>query len=516
MRMKIERIYLSFLVFTAGFVSLGVELTASRLLDPWFGNSILVWAVLIALILLYLSIGYWLGGRMADRWPDTRILLILTGIAAFLVGLIPLIARPILQLTTDVFQEFDIAILVGSFAAVLLLFAGPVILLGMVSPFAIRLMMQRADDAGRVAGNIYALSTLGSILGVFIPVLLLIPNIGARRTFLALGLTLLGLSALGLMRIARKPALWLALAWVLLLIFYLLPSGPIHPESNTVYERESLYNYIRVVSNGPEVLLKLNEGAGVHSVYRPHMLLSDGIWDAFLIAPYFAPAPTRPGDVHNMLIIGLAGGTVARLTTLAYGPIPIDGVELDPAIIETGQHYFDMTEANLHPIAQDGRYFLNHDAGKYDIIIIDAYRPPYIPFQLTTSEFFAEVAAHLTPNGVVAINVGRTAEDFSLVNALAATMKKAFPAVFILDEPTPGAGLGNSLVIASHHFSLLDDFYANTENLPEPILAEAARRYRPYARVAPDEGIVLTDDKAPLEQIVHGIVMHYLVALDGR
>lgn len=515
MRMKIERIYLFFLVFTAGFVSLGVELTASRLLDPWFGNSILVWAVLIALILLYLSLGYWLGGRMADRWPDARVLLVLTGVAAFLVGIIPLVARPILQLTTGVFQVFDIAILVGSFAAVLLLFAGPVILLGMVSPFVIRLMMQRADDAGRVAGNIYALSTLGSILGVFIPVLLLIPNIGARRTFLVLGLTLLGLSVLGLMRIARKPALWLALAWALLLIFYLLPSGPIHPESNTVYERESLYNYIRVVSNGPEVLLKLNEGAGVHSVYRPDMLLADGIWDAFLIAPYFAPAPTRPGDVHNMLIIGLAGGTVARLATSAYGPIPIDGVELDPAIIETGQRYFDMPETNLRPIALDGRYFLNHGAGKYDIIVIDAYRPPYIPFHLTTSEFFSEVAAHLTPDGVVAINVGRTADDFTLVNALAATMKRTFPSVFILDEPTFGANLGNSLVVASYHFSHLDDFYANMENLPEPILAEVARRYRPYARVAPDEGIVLTDDKAPIEQIVHGIVMHYLVALDG-
>ena len=514
--MKIDRIYLSFLALTAGFVSLGVELTASRLLDPWFGNSILVWASLIALILLYLSVGYWLGGRVADRWPDARVLLILTGIAAFFVGLTPLVARPILQLTAGVFQTFDIAILAGSFAAVLLLFAGPVILLGMVSPFVIRLMVQRTEDTGRVAGNIYALSTLGSILGVFIPVLLLIPNIGARRTFLALGLTLLGVSVLGLMRIARKPALWMALAWVILLVLYFLPPGPIHPEASTVYERESLYNYIRVVRNGPEVLLKLNEGAGVHSVYRPDMLLADGIWDAFLIAPYFAPAPTRPEDVHSMLIIGLAGGTVARLATLAYGPIPIDGVELDPAIIETGKQYFDMTEAKLRPIALDGRYFLNHSAGKYDIIAIDAYRPPYIPFHLTTAEFFAEVAAHLTPNGVVAINVGRTADDFALVNALAVTMKRSFPSVFVLDEPTFGGELGNSLVVASNHFSRLDDFYANTEALPGPILTEVARRYRPYARVAPDDGIVLTDDKAPIEQIVHGIVIHYLMALGGK
>jgi len=508
-----SRLYLFTLTFTTGFVSLGVELTASRLLDPWFGNSILVWAALIALILLYLSVGYWLGGRIADRWPQARVLLILTGVAAFLVGLTPLLAQPILRQTAGVFQTFDAAVLLGAFAAVLLLFAGPVILLGMVSPFVIRLLVGGADDAGRVAGDVYALSTLGSILGVFIPVLLLIPNIGARRTFLALGLTLLALSALGLARIARRPTFALALAWALLLILFLLPPGAIHAEANTVYEQESLYNYIRVVSNGPEMLLKLNEGAGVHSVYRPNMLLADGIWDAFLVAPCFAPAPTGPEDVHNMLILGLAGGSVAKLATQAYGPIPIDGVELDPAIIATGQRYFDMTEPNLRPIAQDGRFFLNHGAGQYDIIVIDAYRPPYIPFHLATAEFFAEVAAHLTSNGVVAINVGRTADDFALVDALAATMSQAFPAVFVLDEPTFGGDLGNSLVIASKQPSRLDDFYANTADLPGPILAEVARRYRPFARVAPTDGLILTDDKAPIEQIVHGIVMRYLTGV---
>ena len=508
-----SRSFLYLLAFTAGFVSLGVELSASRLLDPWFGNSILVWASLIALILLYLSVGYWLGGRVADRRPEARVLLTLTGVAALLVGLTPVIARPILQRTAGMFQIFDAAILLGSFAAVLLLFAAPVILLGMVSPFVIRLLVGGSQDAGRVSGNVYALSTVGSILGVFVPVLLLIPNIGTRRTFIVLGLLLLGLSALGLVRIARKRALLLGLGWALLLVLLLLPAGGIHTEADTVYERESLYNYIRVARNGSEMLLKLNEGAGVHSVYRPDMQLADGIWDAFLIAPYFALAPTRPEDVRSLLIIGLAGGTVAKLATSAYGPILIDGVELDPAIIETGQRYFAMTEPNLHPIAQDGRYFLNHGAGQYDLIVIDAYRPPYIPFHLTTVEFFREVATHLSDSGVVAINVGRTADDYALVDALAATMGQVFPSVFVLDEPDAGDGLGNSLVIASKRPSTLDDFRANTAALPEPILAEVARRYAPHARVAPTDGPILTDDKAPIEQIVHGVVMRYLADL---
>jgi len=392
----------------------------------------------------------------------------------------------------------------------LLLFAAPVILLGMVSPFIIRLLVTGSEDAGRVSGNVYALSTAGSILGVFASVLLLIPNIGTRRTFIVLGLLLLGLSVLGLARIARWRALILGLGWVTLAALFLWPPGPIHAEPDTVYERESLYNYIRVVRNGPEVLLKLNEGAGVHSVYRPDMLLADGIWDAFLIAPYFAPGPVRPEDIQSMLIIGLAGGTVAKLTSLAYGPIPIDGVELDPAIIETGQRYFAMTESNLHPVARDGRYFLNHGAGQYDLVVIDAYRPPYIPFHLTTVEFFVEVAAHLTPDGVVAINIGRTADDYALVDALAATMGRVFPSVFVLDEPDSGDGLGNSLVVATRRPASLDDFRANTAVLPEPILAEVTRRYAPHARVASTGGPILTDDKAPIEQIVHGVIMRYL------
>ncbi|HEY52599.1 MAG TPA: spermine synthase, partial [Caldilineae bacterium] len=190
---------------------------------------------------------------------------------------------------------------------------------------------------------------------------------------------------------------------------------------------------------------------------------------------------------------------------------PIDGVELDPAIIAAGQRHFAMTEPNLRPIAQDGRYHLNHGAGTYDVIAIDAYRPPYIPFHLTTVEFFTEVRDHLTPDGVVAINVARTAADYSLIDALASTLAAVFPSVFVIDEPNMGYDLGNSLVVATMQPATLDDYLANTSSLPEPILAEISRRARPNVRVALATGPILTDDKAPIEQIIHGIVLRYLL-----
>jgi predicted membrane-bound spermidine synthase len=498
-------------VFLAGFVGLGIELAGSRLLDPWFGNSILVWAALIGLILLYLAVGYGLGGRLADRHPRPSLFLTLAALAGLATGLIPLGARPILSRTADVFIAYDLALLVGALAATLVLFAPAVILLGCVAPFAIRILVGGRDDAGRTAGRVFALSTAGSLLGVFVPVLVLLPNLGTRRTFLLMGLSLAGLATAALARRRRRRALFLALAWMALAVLALLPPPPLHGAAETVFEQESAYNYLRVQRHGEELLLRLNEGAGIHSVYRPGGGLADGIWDYFLLAPFFAPAPRHPEDVNSLLILGLAAGTVARLYTEAYGPIPIRGVELDPAIIAVGQRFFAMNQPNLTAVAGDARYVLRRDPGRYDVIAVDAYRPPYIPFHLTTVEFFAEVRRHLTPDGVVAVNVARTATDDSLVVALAGTMAAVFPAVFILDEPMAGFDLGNSLVVATKRPATLADFLANTADLPEPLLAEVARRARPYARPAPRTGPVLTDDRAAVEQIVHGIVLRFLL-----
>lgn len=505
-----SRLLVFSLVFAGGFASLGAELAASRLLDPWFGNSVLVWAVLIGIILCYLALGSWLGGRLADRNPVSVRFYTLAAVAGALLGLVPLVAQPVLRLAADVFLTFDLVALAVSFAVSLLLLGAPIILLGCLSPFAVRLLVRHVEESGSTTGRVTALATIGSVLGVFVTVLVFIPNLGTRRTFLTLGLVVLGLAVAALAQTRERRAGVFALIWMALLALLLLPPGRIRSDANTLYERESAYNYIQVVRNGPEVVLKLNEGAGVHSVYRPGMTLADGIWDYFLVAPYFAPGRVRPDDIHSLLLIGLAAGTVPKLYTAAYGPIRIDGVELDPAVIETGRRYFAMTEPNLRAIASDGRAFLRHASGPYDVIAVDAYRPPYIPFHLATVEFFQEARSHLSPNGVVAVNVARTSTDYSLVDAVAGSMEAVFPSVFIIDEPDQGFDLGNSLVIGTARPATLDAYTANTGTLSNPLLAEVARRSQGHIRVAPSRGLVLTDDRAPIEQIVHGIVLRYL------
>src|SRR5215467_2874090 len=437
------------LVFIAGACSLAVELSASRLLAPYFGTSLFVWANLIGLILLYLTIGYYIGGRIADRYPRPEVLYALTIIAAFLISLIPFLSKPILQWSQSSFASYSVGVFYGSLISVILLFAVPMILLGCVSPFAIRLRIQRLGKSGRTAGQLYAISTAGSILGTFLPVLYLIPTIGTYRTFLTIAASLLIVSMVGLMSTrfdtpgSRRRRINSSLLPILLLIPMALSvltiQGPIKRADGSngggvlITERESVYNYIQVVRVGEETQLILNEGVGIHSVYNPDSILTQGPWDYFMIAPYFNNPPFTQSQVHKVAIIGLGGGTAVREFTAAYGPIPIDGVEIDNTIVTMGREYFHMNEPNLHVVLQDGRYFLQTSSQKFDVVAIDAYQQPYVPFQLTTKEFFQEVRNHLTPTGVTVINAGRTSSDYRLVNALAETMHSVFPNVYIID-----------------------------------------------------------------------------------
>jgi hypothetical protein len=203
---------LAWLVLAAGAGSTATEIGASRLLAPYFGSSTVVWANVIGLVLAALSLGYWLGGRLADRRPQPRLLGALVVAAGALVAVVPFAARPLLDLTVRGLDTMSAGAVVGSFLASLVLFAPPVVLLGMVAPFAIRLAVPDVEGAGAVAGRLYALSTLGSIAGVFVPALVTIPLVGTERTLVGAaavvalgGSLLLGRRRWLLAPVARAP-----------------------------------------------------------------------------------------------------------------------------------------------------------------------------------------------------------------------------------------------------------------------------------------------------------------------
>jgi predicted membrane-bound spermidine synthase len=499
-----QRALLLVLVFVGGLTSLGVEFAAARLLAPYFGTSLYIWGILIGLILIYLTAGYYLGGRLADRNPSPLLLYRLTAVAGFAVGLIPITSRPILRFAQLGFAQFSIGIVVGSLLAVILLFALPVVLLGFVSPFVIRLRIEQVDRAGNAAGAVYALSTLGSILGTFIPVFWLIPTFGTRPTIYVLAFMLLLVSVAGLWPHHRA---YIALLVIVGVLAVLPQRGVKAADYGTlVYETESAYNYIQVLRDGTRVDLALNEGLAVHSIFDPTTSITNGPWDLFLLAPYFGTG--RPPE--RTAIIGLAAGTIAKQYTQAFGPLPIDGVEIDPKIVEVGRRFFAMDEPNLHVVVQDGRYFLATTDERYDVIALDAYRQPYIPFYLTTREFFAEARRHLRPGGVVAVNAGRTRTDYRLVNALAGTLRSLFAHVYVIDTPDR---FSNSLIYATDAPTTLEEFRERGQTAgtaPAPLGPVAVRALRDgNARVA-EPGPVFTDDLAPVERLIDQIILGFI------
>lgn len=514
------RKYLLLTVFFCGLCSLAIEMAASRLLGNVFGTSNLVWAAIIGLILIYLAVGYFLGGAWADRSPRYQTLFwILLG-ASLATALVPVISRPVLRLAANAFDQLQIGILLGSFTAVIILLAIPMTLIGTASPFAIRLAIQETENSGKVAGRIYAISTLGSFFGTFLPVLLLIPALGTYRTFLLLAAILAVVAVIGLIKIKGKKAAFLLAVPLLLfpaLALWALP-GSDKDTSGIIFETESGYNYIQVLESNDYRSLRLNEGQGVHSMYNPDILYYGGPWEMVLAAPLFSNTPFDATRVKSMAIVGLAAGTTARQASLVYPNIQIDGIEIDPKIVEVGKEYFGMDLPNLNIIIQDGRWALEQSDKTYQIISVDAYRPPYIPAQMTTVEFFQSVYDHLDDDGVVVINVGRAPDDRRLINALSSTILTVFPSIYAVDLP----GTFNTLLYATREPTTVQNLYDNFARVSlsaykQDLLLTAGSVAVANLQPAPEPGQVFTDDKAPVEWITNNMVLRFLTtsSLEG-
>ncbi|KAF0112369.1 MAG: hypothetical protein FD147_242 [Chloroflexi bacterium] len=507
------RKFLYVVVFISGLVSLAVEFAASRLLGNYFGTSNLVWASIIGLILIYLTAGYFIGGAWADRSPSYETLFKILVWASLAVGMIPLASRPILRLASQAFDKLQLGVLFGSFTVVMVLFIIPVTLIGTASPFAIRLAITDTKQAGRISGRIYAISTLGSFIGTFLPVLLLIPVIGTYKTFLVLASLLMVTTLIGLFLVGgyKKLVKFLWMPLVIIILFIWGVPGTDKNTSGLLYETESSYNYIQVVEENGYRLLRLNEGQGVHSIYHPDVINFNGPWEQVLSAPFFNKAPINPEAIRDIAIVGLAAGTTAREASAVFPNVMIDGIEIDPKIVEVGRDYFDMNEPNLNVIIQDGRWAMQNSGKLYDIISVDAYRPPYIPWHMTTKEFFQTLKDHLKEEGVIVVNIGRGPDDRRLINALYSTIHAVFPMVYITDL----SDSFNTILYATKNETTVGNFLDNyiqlrqNPNTPSFLLEVMAATYAGL-KETPDTGVVFTDDLAPIEGITNSMILNFI------
>ena len=420
---------------------LALEIVASRVVSPYFGNSVYVWGSLIGVFLAALSLGYYLGGRVATRWPQPGpfLALVLAGGAATYP--IPHFAEAVL----GAIAARDLGPRAGPLLGAAALFFVPAVLMATVSPYAVRLKARSVEGVGNVAGVLYALSTLGSIVGTLLATFVLISWLGVRSIIQVLGAVEMALAVLGFLWTRRTvPAAVTAgtLALVAALASGVPPDGP-----DVVYARDTVYHRITVSDEGAIRYLRLDRywqsGRDRAAPRRAVFSYTDYLHLPLILVPH----------PKHVLFVGMGGGTAPARFYHDYPEVTIDVVELDPAVADTAARFFALPRGpRLAVHVQDGRLWLRRTADRYDIIVLDAYLIDTIPFHLATREFYEEAAARLAPGGAIAANVigAIHGPQSRLFRAIDKTIASVFPAVYVFPvDGDAGEALQNIIIVGS-------------------------------------------------------------------
>lgn len=503
----------SAIAFLAGAGVLALEITGARIFTPWFGSSVLVWSNVIGVTLAALAVGNFVGGRLAEARPRRAVLALLlagAGIASAAVPYtVPLLARRYLPDGLGLDAAFAI-IGRASLAVALAALGPPLVLLGAASPFLVR-GAARAGRVGRAAGNISAAATLGSLVGTWLPVYVLVPEFGSRWTCVLAGGAALAAAALALGRPRRAvPSAAAAVALAAFVPFAALADRAVGREAagTVLAELETRYQYARVVETvegGAKLrVLQLNEGLdSFHSVTFLGQVLTGGrYYDSY---PLYLPLARRADGPTSIAVLGFAAGTIARQLLQLYGAesdLRITGVEIDPAVAALGARFFELPlDPRVRLIAdQDARVFLDHGAERYDLLVCDVYaQQVYVPFQTCSREFFEAARERLRDGGILVANVNGYALDDAPLAAIRNTAAAVFGEVSLLHV----AGARN-YVLAAARGGPAPDPRAARDALPAALAepAAAAGAIGAFRRFAYDPAArVLTDDRAPIEQI---------------
>ena len=509
-KIKTQKTYLLILAFTSGLTIMAVEISASRLIAPYFGSSTFVWANIIGVIMIALSLGYYLGGRLSEKKPELKFLLEIVLAASALLFLIPFVTKPVVLFISQSimpFQSATLLIFVGSLLAVAFLFIIPILMLGFVSPFIIKLLSLIDPQVGKDAGLVFSISTIGSVLGTFLPVLVFIPYFGTRKTILFFAFLLLFVALFGWFN--KK---WLSVLFFLFLIPSLIIKMPqIKEAEGVIYEDESVYQYMQIQDIDDLRLLKINEGMAVFSALaREDSQITPGLtgfyYDYYNLLPYLSGNHKK----QDVLILGLAAGTISSQLNHFFAndyDLLIDGVEIDKKIIKIGKKYFDMENPSLEIYNLDGRNFLNLTAKKYDSIVLDVFSNQlYLPFHLCTLEFFQLVSGHLKEEGIVAMNALAVSENSALLKSITNTMLKVFDYVYWIRAAEDD---WNYMVIASDNELDFEGLYDLNNKSQLNHLVQTAAKNNKQINYDYDFGI-LTDDKAPIEHLTDWMILDYI------
>lgn len=430
-----RKFVLEIVVFVCGASVMIFELIGSRVIAPYVGTSIYAWTSLIGTVLLSLSVGCYAGGRLADKRPSPRPMALIIIFSAQAIAFS--------AFTKDVFSgiisTFPVILEIKSILISLILFAPASFLLGMISPYAVRLKMSDITKSGRTAGNLYAISTAGSIFGTFLAGFYIIPNFGSTNSLIILSFVLLSMTVLLLLgtktvKSIKVEVFTLIVLWGLTWMFPLLKQKIIVADVDTAYSRILILHKTDPATKRP-ILALVTDPYGTQAA-----MFTDGTNDLvfdytkfYRLFAHFVPKPT------HVLMIGGCAYTYPRDFIKNYPNAKMDVVEIDPGMTDIARKYFGLNdEKNLTIYHQDARIYLNENKRKYDVIFGDAFNSASaIPFQLTTKEAVAKKYNALKDGGIVMVNIlsAIEGEKGKFARAEYATYKEIFPQVFLFTVP---------------------------------------------------------------------------------
>lgn len=482
---------LEIVVFICGGLVMIYEIIGSRILSPYIGTSTYTWTSLIGVILGALSLGYWIGGKMVDKKPDVKIL----ASAIFLAGGLVSVTILLKDVILTIISELKIGLEIKSLIAALFLFAPASVFLGFVTPYAVKLKTKSLDDAGKTVGRLYALSTIGSILGTFTAGFFLIPFIGSTRTlyFIAASLFILSIFlipfSLSKLKIVGLIIFFLGIGFNEFYSNYLLNTLNFH-DIDTEYTRVQIYDTTDEKTERKKRVMKIDPFYYQSSMYFDNGEPASEYHKYYNLIKHFNP------DFKKVLMIGGAGYSFPKEYLKNYPNAEIDVIEIDPQMTEIAKKHFRL-EANprLQIFHEDGRVFLNQaETAKYDAVLIDAFTTLFsIPFQLTTIEAIQKISRTLKDDGVVIVNIGGAIEGKSsgFLRAELNTYKKIFPNIQLIkvNPKKDDAEIQNWMLIASKK----TNFDKNQDEKTEKLLLNI------YKKPINFNETILTDDLAPVE-----------------
>ena len=497
------------MAFVTGGIVMSFEMLGSRYLNPYFGSGIYTWASLISTVLAALTIGYFIGGFIADRRPSMAVLGGIVLIGSVYILVLPAFAQELLEFVLDHVDDVK----TGSLLAALAILLFPVTFLGMYSPFAIRLLIRSAASSGTVSGTVYGVSTVGSILGTLGTTFYLLPFVGSRTLTLMLGgaglvagCALIALNDAG----RRAAALALAAALIVLpaqrtqaqdrpperaadLIDEAARTAMLKHRDGEVAHLETEYNDIFVTKRRAELTMSFQLKGWDYTESITNLRDADDLPVHY--TRHMTTALAYPPEVKSVLMIGLGGGSITTYLGRAMTDVPIETVEIDPGVIKAAKQYFGIREtARVTYVASDGRVLLKRNAKTYDLILVDAYHGGYVPFHLLTKEFYELLKTRLNPGGAAVFNVH---DGTKLYVSTIKTLAAVFPSVHLYPS---GEGEVSVVVTAApapddatltSRAAALQQRYAFRFPLPDLI-----RKLVPHPSLA--QAALLTDDFAPV------------------